>query len=137
MVHLEFVVVGVPISNRSQGPNLQNWRGAVIAAARSQWNQPALITDLKAVVINFYNTNQPSLDLDDMSKPILDSLEGMVYADDRQIRQAELAHVYIGSAMVFVGAAPIIVASVQAGNAFVYVRIEDPVDPFPLPGVTP
>ncbi len=69
-----------------------------------------------------------------MSKPILDSLEGIVYVNDRQIRQAELTHVPIGAPFVFVGAPPAIVTAVQAGNAFVYVRIEDPVAPFPLPG---
>ena len=60
------------------------------------------------------------------SKPILDSLEGIVYLNDRQIGQAELTHVPIGSPFVFVGASPAIVMAVQAGNAFVYVRIEDP-----------
>jgi hypothetical protein len=34
---------------------------------------------------------------------------------------------------VFVGVSKVLVAAVQAGNPFVYVRIEDAVDPFPLP----
>ena len=138
MFYLEFVVIGVPVSNqqsRQQGQaNLAAWRAAVITAAQAIWNQAPLTVNLKAVVINFYNTNHPSLDLDNMSKPILDSLEGIVYLNDRQIRQAELTHVPIGAPFVFVGASPAIVTAVQAGNAFVYVRIEDPVVPFPLPG---
>jgi crossover junction endodeoxyribonuclease RusA len=132
-MHLEFVIIGVPISNQSPGPNLQNWRAAVVAAARSGWSLPILAVNLKAVIINFYLGNRPSLDVDNMSKPILDAMEGVVYDNDRQITQAEITHVSIGSAFVFVGASKIIVASVQAGNQFVYVRIDDPVDPFPLP----
>ncbi len=68
-----------------------------------------------------------------MSKPIFDALQGIVYEDDRQIRQAELTHVRIDAPFVFVGASKILVAAVQTGNLFVYVRIEDPIDPFPLP----
>ncbi len=68
-----------------------------------------------------------------MSKPILDVMQGIVYDNDRQIRQAEISHVRIDAPFVFVGASKILVAAVHAGNQFVYVRIEDPVDPFPLP----
>jgi hypothetical protein len=68
-----------------------------------------------------------------MSKPILDVMQRIVYDDDRQIRQAEISHVRIHAPFVFVGASKIVVAAVQAGNQFVYVRIEDAVDPFPLP----
>ena len=68
-----------------------------------------------------------------MSKPILDGMQSIVYTDDRQIRQAELTHVRIDSPFVFVGVTPLIVAAVQAGNNFVYVRVEAPADPFPLP----
>jgi crossover junction endodeoxyribonuclease RusA len=132
-MYVEFVIIGVPISNQSPGPNLQNWRAAVVAAAQARWNSPLLAINLKAVIINFYLGNRPSLDVDNMSKPILDAMEGVVYDNDRQIIQAEITHVPIGSAFVFVGASRIIVASVQAGSQFVYVRIDDPVDPFPLP----
>jgi hypothetical protein len=92
-----------------------------------------LTGNLKAVIINFHTGDKPSLDLDNMSKPILDVMQKIVYDDDRQIRQAELAHVRIDAPFVFVGASKLIVAAVQAGNEFVYVRIEDAVDPFPLP----
>jgi hypothetical protein len=61
-------------------------------------------------------------------------MEGIVYNNDRQVRQAQFTHVPIGSAFVFVGASQLIVISVQAGNQFVYVRIEDPESPVPLPG---
>jgi len=44
---------------------------------------------LKAIIINFYAGNKPSVDVDNMSKPILDELQQIVYNDDRQIIQAE------------------------------------------------
>ncbi len=68
-----------------------------------------------------------------MSKPILDSMEGIVYHRDRQIRQLELMHAYIGSPFVVLGASQLIVNSILAGKPFVFIRIEDPEDPVPLP----
>ncbi len=139
MVYTEFVVLGPPISHQSPGPILQAWRATVAGEAQKNWNVSAatLVGNLKAVVINFHAGDKPSLDVDNMCKPILDVMQKVVYNDDRQIRQAEITHVRIDSPFVFVGAAKILVAAIQAGDEFVFVRIEDPVDPFPLPKVTP
>jgi Holliday junction resolvase RusA-like endonuclease len=132
-MHVEFVVLGPPISNQSPGTNLDHWRAAVEAEARKQWHKAGLTGDLKVIIINFYLDSKPSVDLDNMSKPILDVMQGIVYEDDRQIRQAEISHVRIDGPFVIVGVSKILVAALQAGHQFVYVRIEDPVDPFPLP----
>ena len=95
--------------------------------------QPTLAGELKAIILNFYPGNRPSVDVDNMSKPILDEMENIVYGDDRQIVQAEIAHLKIGAAHQIVGVRPIIVNSIWLGNQFVYVRIEDALDPYPLP----
>jgi hypothetical protein len=39
------------------------------------WANPILTGELKAVIINFYAGNEPSVDVDNMSKPILDALQ--------------------------------------------------------------
>lgn len=132
-MYLEFVVGGVPISNQSASPNLQAWRTAVAKEAQSRWKKPILLGKLKGIIINFHLDDKPSLDVDNLSKPIFDVMEGIVYENDRQIRQAEITHVRIDAPFVFTGASKIIVSAVQKGNQFVYVRIEDAVDPFPLP----
>jgi Holliday junction resolvase RusA-like endonuclease len=132
-MHLEFVVPGSPISNQSTGPNLDNWRATVETEAKNHWKNPVLTGKLKAVIINFHLGDKPSVDVDNMSKPILDSMQKIVYDDDRQIRQAELTHVRIDTPFVIVGVSKTIVAAIQAGTQFVYIRLEDPVDPFPLP----
>jgi Holliday junction resolvase RusA-like endonuclease len=136
-VHLEFVVAGPPVSNQQSTPagraNLTTWRGTVAGAATLNWPNLPLTGDLKAILINFYAGNRPSVDVDNMSKPILDVMQNLVYGDDRQIVQAEITHLKIGAAFAIMGVRPIIVSSIQSGNEFVYVRIEDAVDPFPLP----
>ncbi len=132
-MHLEFVVPGPPISNQSPGSNLEQWRATVEAEAKTRWSKAVLTGDLKVIIINFHLGSKPSLDVDNMSKPILDVMQTIVYEDDRQIRQAEISHVRIDAPFVIVGTSKILVDSIHAGNQFVYVRIEDPVEPFPLP----
>jgi Holliday junction resolvase RusA-like endonuclease len=132
-MHLEFVVPGPPVSNLSQSPNLVAWRATVEAEAKNRWSKPILGGKLKAIIINFHLGDKPSLDIDNMSKPIFDVMQRIVYDDDRQIRQVQISHVRIDAPFVFVGASTVLVAAVQAGSQFVYVRIEDPIDPFPLP----
>lgn len=136
-MHFEFVVPGPPISQQqstTQGKtNLLAWRGTVAGAATLQWQKAPLSGELKAVITNFYAGNRPSVDVDNMSKPILDEMQTIAYLDDRQIVQAEISHVRIGAAFSIVGVRPLIVTAIQAGIQFVYVRIEDAVDPFPLP----
>src|SRR5438552_8258529 len=124
-MHLEFVVLGPPISNQQSTPNgkanLAAWRATVAGAALLQWANPPLTGDLKAIIINFFAGNKPSVDVDNMSKAILDEMQNIVYGDDRQIVQAEITHVKIGAAFAILGVRPIIVNSIQSGNQFVYV----------------
>jgi hypothetical protein len=99
-MHLEFVVLGPPISNQSPGPNLDQWRAKVATVSGGVWNRAALTGKLKARIINFHLGDKPSLDLDNMSKPILDAMEGVAYENDRQIRQAEIVHVPIDAPLL-------------------------------------
>jgi hypothetical protein len=131
-VHLEFVVLGPPVSNQSPGPNLTIWRATIAGEATLHWPKPPLAGELKAIILNFYE-KLPSLDVDNMSKPILDAMQNIVYIEDRQVVQAELAHLKIGGVFMIMGVRPIIVNAIQSGSQFVYVRIEDSIDPFPLP----
>jgi hypothetical protein len=137
-MHLEFVIPGPPISNQQNSPagkaNLVTWHALLAGTVAPLWgSKPILTAELKAVIINFFAGNKPSVDVDNMSKPILDVMQQVVYKNDRQIRQAEITHVKIGAAFAIMGASKILVSAIQAGEQFVYVRIEDPVDPFPLP----
>jgi Holliday junction resolvase RusA-like endonuclease len=136
-MHLEFVVLGPPISNQQSTAvgraNLAAWRVTVAGEATLRWPNPVLVEDLKAIIINFYTGKKPSLDVDNISKPILDVMQAIIYDDDRQIRQAEFTHAELGAVYKIAGTSKILATAIQANQQFVYVRIEDPVVPFPLP----
>jgi Holliday junction resolvase RusA-like endonuclease len=136
-LYLEFVVMGPPVSNQqstAQGrANLAAWKATIAGAATLAWPNAPLAIELKAVIINFYAGNEPSVDVDNMSKPILDEMQGIAYVNDRQVVQAELTHAGLDGAYQIGGVRPAIVEELRKQNQFVYVRIEDPVNPFPLP----
>lgn len=140
-VHLEFVVAGPPISNQQRRKSgkaiLAAWRATVLAHVQAIWANPKLIDNLQATIINFHSGPEPSVDVDNMSKPIFDEMQKEVYDDDRQIRQAHLTHLEIGEPVVITGASAILVTALQnaitTGGQFVYIRVEDPVSPYPLP----
>jgi Holliday junction resolvase RusA-like endonuclease len=140
-IHLEFVVLGSPVSNqqsRQQGrAALATWRARVAREAEKQWTIPLLMGQLKVILINFHTDDTPSVDVDNMSKPILDALQQVIYDDDRQIIQAEITHTRLDALYSIGGSAKIIANALQANQPFVYVRIEDPVVPFPLPKEIP
>src|SRR5262245_6706381 len=119
-MHLEYVVLGPPVTNQATGArriaNLKAWQARVQAEVQKVWTSTPLAGKLKAIIINFHLGEKPTLDLDNMSKPIFDVMNQLVYDDDRQIRQAELTHVRIDAPFVFVGASKILVAAVQAGK---------------------
>jgi Holliday junction resolvase RusA-like endonuclease len=118
--HLEFVVLGPPISNQQSTPqgkaNLTAWRATLAGAAQNLCASPTLTGILKAIIINFHTGNRPSVDVDNMSKPILDTLENIVYGDDRQIRQAQITHLEIDAPFSIVGVSKIIVDAIQTGQ---------------------
>lgn len=87
MLPFEFVVFDTP---RSQGSsNAQRggrWQTQVANAAVARWGTQPPVTDALSVSITFlYDPLQPAEqrpDIDNIAKPILDALEGLVYGDD-------------------------------------------------------
>lgn len=140
-VHLEFLVPGPPISNQQRSPRgkaiLNAWRATVSTAIQAAWSNPKLVGNLQATILNFHVGSEPSVDVDNMSKPIFDEMQKDVYDDDRQIRQAHLAHLEIGEPVIVANASRLIVTALQAalvnGDQFVYIRVEDAASPYPLP----
>jgi crossover junction endodeoxyribonuclease RusA len=88
MPHLEFTVDGPPVSHQTKDKaNLNAWKGIIRAEAAKAWaGAPPLTVKLKCTIYNFHEGEHPSLDDDNMVKPIRDAMNGIIYEDDLQIR---------------------------------------------------
>lgn len=83
----DFVVVGVPRTPQTKSPkSRRDWRRRVREAAKAEWPESLapLVGELSARIVYFF-PGQTDLDVDGIVKFILDSLEGLVYEDDRTV----------------------------------------------------
>ena len=82
----EFVIDGPPVSQQARRRELvRQWRRTVRNAAENHW-QPGELPFAENVMISityFYDTIP--MDIDNIPKPILDELKGLVYLDDKQV----------------------------------------------------
>jgi hypothetical protein len=131
---LEFVVPGPPVSHQTNDKNnLKAWQKTVRSAAAKVWTNPPLTGKLKFVLINFHEGEKPSLDDDNMVKPIRDALNQLVYEDDRQIRHSETIQVSIDAPVKIRKGSKVLLDAFWRGAEFLYVRIEEAPDFIQLP----
>ena len=86
MASFEFVRLGIPCTVQTRNPSrLDNYRRDVRRAARALWpGEVAPLTVVVKVSISYYYTSD-EIDIDNIIKPILDQLNGLVYVDDKQV----------------------------------------------------
>ncbi len=81
---LEFVMARPPLSQRANSKPRSQWRASVRETARQQWGAASPVSREVAVTITYFLRDE-DLDVDNIPKPILDALTGLVYADDVQV----------------------------------------------------
>jgi crossover junction endodeoxyribonuclease RusA len=86
MTSFEFVRLGIPCTVQTRNKSrLDNYRRDVRRAATARWSgNIAPLAVPVSVTINYYYTSD-ALDVDNIIKPILDQLKGLVYQDDLQV----------------------------------------------------
>lgn len=86
-----FVVRGVPISMQASARSKERWRASVrdAAAAKLAQGHWAWSGRLRVVILS-YSIGPTSLDVDNIAKPVLDALTGLLWIDDGQIDELVL-----------------------------------------------
>ena len=81
-IPFEFVLDGPPVSQQARNRFLvRKWTQTVHNAARQVWDaEPPFAGEVMVTITYFFSG--VSLDVDNIPKPILDALKGLVYSDD-------------------------------------------------------
>ncbi len=133
-VLLEFLVPDVPVSAQSRNrAKLQQWVSQVSAAATTAWGAKAPLTDSVAVTLTLYALGGWRLDLDNMSKPILDAMTDVVWLDDKQVVDLNAYRRDLDGAFVVRGISSVLAGGFVAGAPFLHVAVFVPSDPTRLP----
>ena len=119
-IPFEFVIEGPPVSqqirNRRHPGRREEWMQTVRTAAERRWDgEPPFMGEV-AVTIT-YVSSRARLDVDNIPKPILDALTGLVYADDRQVADLVCRNLRIRNA------SPLFYESFRAGEQFLHVVV--------------
>lgn len=126
MLPFEFVVVGTPISLQARAAARSRWKARVAAAARVLLPSPPLLTPDPVRVRVMYFFVSGDADLDNILKPIFDSLVGLVYVDDAQIIDISAVKRDLGGTYTVTGVSAALAAhlATSPGADFVYVGLE-------------
>ncbi|MBD2183285.1 RusA family crossover junction endodeoxyribonuclease [Planktothrix sp. FACHB-1355] len=133
MLPFEFIVTGSPVSLQTNNRTLlQNWKAKVRQAAldRLPVGASPIITPVRVIIAHYYKRQPP--DIDNIIKPIIDGLNLVVYADDKQVTDLIVKRRNLKS-LVNVQTIPAIIAQAFANDEpFVYVKIDVASEPFEL-----
>lgn len=84
-IPFEFVMEGPPVSQQARHrERVKAWIEEVRSVATQDWNDGPPVDEAVEVTITYFYDSAP-LDVDNIPKPILDSLKGLVYSDDSQV----------------------------------------------------
>ena len=81
----EFVIGGPPVSQQTRRRSrVKEWTQEVQNVAKRRWDTDPPFTAEVMVTITYFFEGA-SLDVDNIPKPIMDALKGLVYSDDSQV----------------------------------------------------
>lgn len=126
MFPIEFVVVGTPVSWRSENKRRkQKWKQTIVAALEQATTLPLKApTDEVRVHIRYYHSEDSTVpDLDNLSKPVLDAMNRRVDDDDRRICDLWIDRVHVRSAVALDEAPQIVVDLIGTAREFVYIKV--------------
>ncbi len=122
MPGFDFFIFGKP--RTPQRKSRKTWQTSVRYAARAHWpaDQSMLLGELSAGIVYFFAENT-ALDVDNIIKPILDSLKELVYEDDSTIFQVTSRKTPLLRRTMLNNAPALLVEALAEDRELVFVRI--------------
>ena len=122
----KFIVAGIPRSSQA-GRSRRLWMAKVREAAVAAWSDDTPLDQPVSVVVVYF-FKQGGVDVDNMVKPILDALKGVILSDDRQVSQVLARNTELVADSSITGADPDLARAIDGRTDFVYVRVDHPPD---------
>lgn len=129
----EFIVPGPPVSQQARRRALRDqWMQEVRRAAALDWGaEPAFANEVMVTILYFFDGSR--LDVDNIPKPILDALTGLVYADDGLVTDLVCRARQANGNLMLDDATDLLRSALRDSGEFLYIRIENS----PVQEVTP
>ena len=124
MLPFEFRIDQAPVSQQARRRKLRDeWRETVRRSAEQYWPAGDMPLDgrLMVTIVHFYEGID--LDVDNIAKPILDGIKGLVYGDDRQITDLVCRKRELTGNILFPELSDLLREGINRGNPFVYTLV--------------
>ncbi len=131
MLPFEVVIDGAPVSQQARRrARLRDWISKVENEAKNNWPEDELpvVDSIMVKITYFYEEDvSPKIDVDNISKPILDALKGVVFADDSQVtdllcRKRRSKNIRVESS------SDILLEQLDQKNEFLFIVVQDAPD---------
>jgi len=122
----ECTVRGPPVSAQSRNPKLlARWKDNVAKAAHRANPAGCLPADRQLTVILSEFSEAATMDRDNMAKAVLDSLQGVAYVNDRQVKHVDVEWCDIEGSFVVRYMSAVVAQALSAGDEFLWIRVFD------------
>lgn len=122
----EFFVLGRPVSQQARRRYLvRNWVARVRGEAERHWNDVDAPHGGPAMVTLTYFYDDAPLDVDNIPKPVLDALKGLVYDDDSQVTDILCRKRMLDPALEIPDKSPMLNLALRHETSFLHVVIEE------------
>ena len=124
----EFIMYGAPVSQQTRRRNrVREWTRRVRNVAEGDWNaEPPFVGEVAVTITYLYEG--VSLDIDNIPKPILDALKGLVYSDDTQVSDLICRKRKLNTDLRVQNPSYMLTQSAQGSKRFVHIAIDDALD---------
>lgn len=123
---IDFFVVGVPVSLQGSPHGKRAWQAEVELSARHVLPDFHFASAQKLfVTIAYFTSDRLIADLDNIVKPILDALSGVMYIDDSQIERLLIQKYELGRVGSFANPSNALISALSHPEPALYVRLTD------------
>lgn len=126
MPSFEFVRLGVPCTVQTRNKSrLDNYKRDVRRAATARWPGNVVPLTIPVSVTLSYHYTSDALDVDNIIKPVLDQLKGLVYQDDLQVIKVVSQKRLLGAEGTATSAAsPVLMNGLKSKDDFLHILVE-------------
>lgn len=122
----DFIVPGIPRSVNAASRSLTKWKENLVKTGKAVWpdGQPMHQGELTVKIV-FYYSGETSLDVDNIIKPVVDSMKGLVFDDDKNVFEVTCRKTPQGPETRISDAPPCLVEALGTIEDFLFIRVGD------------
>jgi Holliday junction resolvase RusA-like endonuclease len=129
MLPFEIVFHGPPVSQQTRRrARRRAWINQLREAVSDRWpaDEPPALGPISVTITHVYA--EVAVDLDNLAKPVLDALKGLVYLDDGQVTDIAMRKRDMARDLRILAPSPVVLDAFGRGGEFLHIRVEEAPD---------